>query len=208
MVFDTFYDRRNGVAFMVNPLGGFFDYEITDEGNPNQDWNPIWFLRQPFALTPTVTIPVGGSEYRDFFVAYAMGEQRRVSGTWSVQKGEYLDGHITAVSYQRPRIELTPQLSGQPGLSINRIELPAATVTLKLVTSRVIYTMTPRMFVSGLIQYNSNTSSLSANLRLRWEYRPGSELFVVYDDQRDTSQRGTALLTRAFVVKLTRQFRL
>ena len=32
MVFDTFYDRRNGVAFMVNPIGGVFDYEITDEG--------------------------------------------------------------------------------------------------------------------------------------------------------------------------------
>ena len=39
---DTFYDRRNGVAFMVNPIGGFFDYEISDEGNPNSDWNPVW----------------------------------------------------------------------------------------------------------------------------------------------------------------------
>ena len=39
---DTFYDRRNGFAFMVNPIGGFFDYQITDEGNPNLDWNPIW----------------------------------------------------------------------------------------------------------------------------------------------------------------------
>ena len=39
---DTFYDRRNGFAFMITPIGGFFDYEITDEGNPNNDWNPIW----------------------------------------------------------------------------------------------------------------------------------------------------------------------
>jgi hypothetical protein len=44
-VFDTFYDRRNGVAFMVNPIGGVFDYQITDEGNPNSDWNPIWDVR-------------------------------------------------------------------------------------------------------------------------------------------------------------------
>ena len=43
--FDTFYDRRNGAAFMINPLGGFFDYQITDEGNPNNDWNPIWDSR-------------------------------------------------------------------------------------------------------------------------------------------------------------------
>ena len=42
---DTFYDRRNGVAFMVTPLGGFMDFEITDEGSVNIDWNPIWNAR-------------------------------------------------------------------------------------------------------------------------------------------------------------------
>ena len=64
------------------------------------------------------------------------------------------------------------------------------------------------MFVAGLLQYNNSTNSLSTNLRLRWEYQPGSELFVVYNDQRDTSLRGTPFLeNRAFVVKLTRLFR-
>jgi uncharacterized protein DUF5916 len=166
-------------------------------------------LRQPFPLTPAVTIPIGEYDFRDVFVAYSMGEQRPVSGTWSVERGEYFNGHLRAVTYQRARIALTPQLSVQPGLSINRIELPETAVTLKLVTSRVTYTVTPRMFVSGLMQYNSSTSSLSANLRFRWEYRPGSEFFLVYNDLRDTSQRGTLLLeNRSFVVKLTRQFRL
>ena len=45
VAFDPFYDRRNGMAFMVNPIGGFFDFEISDEGNPNNDWNPVWDVR-------------------------------------------------------------------------------------------------------------------------------------------------------------------
>ena len=45
VVFDTFYDRRNGLAFLINPLGGIFDYEITDEGRPNRDWNPVLDLQ-------------------------------------------------------------------------------------------------------------------------------------------------------------------
>ena len=45
VAFDTFYDRRNGMAFMVNPIGGFFDFEISDEGNPNTDWNTVWDVR-------------------------------------------------------------------------------------------------------------------------------------------------------------------
>ena len=46
--------------------------------------------------------------------------------------------------------------------------------------------MTPLMFVSALVQYNSGINAVSANVRLRWEYRPGSELFVVYNEERDT----------------------
>ena len=86
--------------------------------------------------------------------------------------------------------------------------MPKGKFTATLVQSRATYTFTPRMFFGGLVQYNSADNSLSTNLRLRWEYQPGSELFVVYNDQRDTSLRGTPFLeNRAFVVKFTRLFR-
>ena len=28
--------------FYANPLGGFADYSVVDEGAPNTDWNPVW----------------------------------------------------------------------------------------------------------------------------------------------------------------------
>ena len=40
------------------------------------------------------------------------------------------------------------------------------------------YTITPRMFASALVHYNSSTTSVETNARLRWEYTPGSDLFV------------------------------
>jgi len=68
--------------------------------------------------------------------------------------------------------------------------------------------MTPLMFASALVQYNSTTRRTGANVRLRWEYRPGSELLVVYNDERDTLARGFPdLQNRAFIVKLNRLFR-
>jgi hypothetical protein len=44
-LFDTYYDRRNAVGFVVTPIGGFSDFQLTNEGNPNMDWNPIWESR-------------------------------------------------------------------------------------------------------------------------------------------------------------------
>ena len=165
-------------------------------------------LVDPFTIASDVTIPVGAYDFQDIYVAYAMGAQRRVSGTLSFQRGEFFDGNITTVGYSRGRIEVTPQLSVEPSISINRVVLPQGRFTAKLVTSRVTYTFTPRMFVSGLVQYNSSSDLLGTNLRFRWEYQPGSELFVVYNDQRDTVTRGyPELENRALVIKINRLFR-
>ena len=37
VAFDTYYDRRNGVFFYVNPVGGHSDIQYVNEGNPNRD---------------------------------------------------------------------------------------------------------------------------------------------------------------------------
>ena len=165
-------------------------------------------LVEPFDIASDITIPVGSYDFRDFFMSYSVGQQRRVSGSVSFQRGGFFNGDVTAVGWRQGRIEVTPKFSIEPGISINRINLPKGRFTAKLITSRVTYTFTPRMFFGGLVQFNSSSDSLSMNLRLRWEYQPGSELFVVYNDQRDTELRGTPMLeNRAFVVKFTRLFR-
>ena len=93
-------------------------------------------------------------------------------------------------------------------MSINWIDLPTGSFTTKLVGSRVTYTVTPLMFVSALLQYNSSTNLVGANVRLRWEYQPGSELFVVYNEERDSARAWRAgPANRAFIVKVNRLFR-
>ncbi len=167
------------------------------------------YLAEPFEITGDVTIPVGQYEFRDFRVSYDMGPQRRVAGNFSLQHGEFFDGRITAVGYSRGRIEVTRQFAVEPSISLNRIALPQESFTLSLATTRLTYTFSPRMFVSALLQYSSTDHVLSTNVRLRWEYQPGSELFIVYNDQRDTYlNRGFPMLeNRAFVVKFNRLFR-
>jgi hypothetical protein len=99
-------------------------------------------------------------------------------------------------------------LSIEPIISINWIDLPTGPFTTTLAGSRVTYTMTPLMFASALVQYNSSAQRASTNVRLRWEYRPGSELFVVYNDERNTLvRRFPDLQNRAFIIKVTRLFR-
>ena len=68
--------------------------------------------------------------------------------------------------------------------------------------------LSPRALFAGLVQYNSSSNSLSTNLRFRWEYVPGSDLYVVYSDARDTLAAGFPQpLNLSLAIKLTRLLR-
>ena len=168
-------------------------------------------LLEPFTPSEGVTIPQGGYDFRNVEVSYSLGAQRRVAGRISVSTGGYFNGEITSVDYNRGRIEVLSKFSIEPSVSLNWVDLPEGSFSTELVRGRFNYTFTPRMFFSGLLQYNSAADSLSTNLRLRWEYTPGSELFVVYTEDLNTDplmpNRMTELRNRGFVVKINRLFR-
>ena len=166
------------------------------------------FLDRPFRVSRDVRIPVGGYRFDDVQVSMQLGPQQPLAGSISFHHGGFFSGDRTSVDLQRGRIDLTRQLSVEPGLSFNWIDLPEGSFTTELVTARTTYTITPLMFVSALLQYNSSIHSLGANIRMRWEYQPGSELFVVYNEQRDTlARRFPGLENRALIIKFNRLFR-
>ena len=168
-------------------------------------------LTRGFQIAPGVVLPVGGYGFRDIEASYAFGQQRPVSGAIRLRTGQFWSGDATTFEVGRGRVEVTPQLSVEPSVSINWIDLPEGRFTATLSRARVSYTVSPRMFFSGLLQYNSSRDSFSTNVRLRWEYSPGSELFVVYTEDRDTDpflpDRMTDLRNRGLVVKMTRLLR-
>ena len=166
------------------------------------------FLPRPFAIAPTVTIPVGGYDYASVRTGFNLGQQRQVSGFVSAEYGTFYNGHKTTLGVSSGRVNLGTRFSVEPTYSINRVDLVQGSFTTHLAGSRATWTATPLMFTSALVQYNSGSHALSANVRLRWEYRPGSELFVVYNEERDTlTRRFPDLANRALIVKVNRLMR-
>jgi hypothetical protein len=164
-------------------------------------------LRDPFEIADDVTIVPGGYSFHSALVSYTMGPLRPVKGRVQVSHGSFYDGERTEVSYNG-RIDLRSHLSLEPRVAFNWVDLTAGSFLNRLVSTRTIFTVSPRTAFSALLQFNSSTNTLSMNHRFRWEYQPGSELFVVYSDGRDTSLSGfPSLVNRTFAVKLTRLFR-
>lgn len=179
------------------------------------------FLRQPFTPTGAPSpIAAGAYQFSDVALSYAFGAQRRASGTIRAQVGQFYDGTIRSLSigpggsFATSRIAILQQLAVEPSFAITSVDRPTGSFTTRLARARVDYGFTPLMFASALLQYNSADRAFSTNLRFRWEYAPGSEVFLVYTDERDvrsdryatpTTVRG--LKNRAVVVKINRLFR-
>ena len=177
------------------------------------------FLAAPF--TPggsPAPIDAGAYTFGDVGASYTFGAHRRASGVVSLRAGDYYDGTIRSLTIGGTglapgRVSFNRHLSLEPTFSISRVERPAGSFTNRLGRARVDYGFTPLMFVSALVQYSSADRAVSSNLRYRWEYAPGSELFLVYTDERGTHDplapvtAVEGLRNRAFVVKVNRLLR-
>jgi hypothetical protein len=183
------FEFQNSDAFYV---GGQSTYE---------------FLPRPLPIVGLI-VPSGGYDYASGWVGMNFGRQRKTSGTVFLEMGTLYGGRRTAVNVNQGRFSPTPQLAIEPTYQGNWLDLPVGKSTTHLAGTRVTYTMKPTMFTSALVQYNTGTRSVSANVRLRWEYRPGSELFIVYNELRDTGAVVfPELQNRAFIVKINRLVR-
>ncbi len=161
-----------------------------------------------FTIAPGVVVPAGGYAYRTVEASYSLAQQRKVSGTVTASHGSFYDGTRTTAAYSG-RIGMNAHVAVEPTLTLNWVDLPQGHFTARLVGARVIVAPTARLGFSGLTQFNPSARTLTSSVRLRWEYIPGSELFVVYSDGRDTgTNRFPGLQNRTFAVKATRLFRL
>ncbi|MGE0863549.1 MAG: DUF5916 domain-containing protein [Vicinamibacterales bacterium] len=150
----------------------------------------------------------GAYRFVDVRGSYTMGPQRRIVGTLSTARGGFYGGKKSELGYSG-RVSLTPQFMIEPTVTLSWLDMPQLRSSARLLGARTTFTVTPRMFVAALIQYSSSARTLGTNVRFRWEYRPGSDLFVVYGDGRDTGATGfPALQNRSIAIKFTRSFQM
>ena len=170
-------------------------YDVTEE-----------HLLEGFDLSDEVAVPAGSYRFARAGVRVRMGSHRKVSGMLRYEAGGFFGGSRQELGYWG-RAEINQRFSFEPNVSLNWIAVPAGDVRAQVSRLRATYTVSPRSFVGALVQYNSAAQLFSANVRYRWEYSPGSDLFVVLSSNRDGDDGLSGLTDRALVVKFTRLFR-
>jgi hypothetical protein len=182
------------------------EYQRGDTWRFTYDYN-YELLPAAFNINPGTIVPQGGYRYKNLSTAYSLGQQHKVSGTVSAAYGSLYDGNKMEAGYTG-RIAVVPQFALEPGVALNWVSLPYGDFSAPVIATRAVFTPNARTALTTLIQYNGGSQSLSSSIRLRWEYSPRSEVFLVYSDGRSTLAPGFPdLQNRSLAFKITRLLR-
>lgn len=164
-------------------------------------------LTEPFEIRDDVEIPIGKYRWNQGVLQYMGDRSRRISVNGGLVFGGFYSGTIRSFNLSgrfRPHRRLTLSLEYYR----NKIDLPieGGRYTTNLVVSRAVFAFSSRAYIRGLFQYNDDEKEAGANVLFRYTYRPGADLFVVYNEERDTSFVQTAAKQRELLVKMTFYF--
>ena len=141
-------------------------------------------IDEGFAVSGAEIIP-GEYDYYWANMAFSSNPSRRISYGVAFQPQGYYGGDRKDVA-----LNLGARITSQFSLGaefrrsdVDNLPSGGGFVT-ELGVLRVDYTFSPTLSVRTLSQYNSTSEQWSTSARLRYIYRPGSDIYVVYDEVR------------------------
>ncbi len=89
------------------------------------------------------------------------------------------------------------------GYTRNSVRLPGGSFDADIGRFRLTLAASTRVVGNALIQYNSLRNDLLANIRINVIHRPGSDIFLVFTEQRGNPTTLRELQNRGAVAKVT-----
>jgi hypothetical protein len=162
----------------------------------------------PFTVFNTsgrrVVIPPGKYTWKQFASEYLTDPSAVASFTVRHRIGGFYDGDFNSIELTSS-LRLGSRFVTSAGWTRQHAELAYGDFTTNLVPVKASYAFTTLASVQALLQYNSQSSQFSSNIRLALLNRSGTGLFVVYNDRRDTNDfNPLETVGRSFIVKYTR----
>ena len=155
---------------------------------------------EPFAIHPTTIVSAGLYDFTEYFAFYYTDPSRTLSGNFRAGYGDFFSGTKRDWTVGGT-VRLGASLNAQVIWSTNDVDLAEGSFITHLATSQFNYSFSNRMFLNGLIQYNTVLDQWSSNIRFNWIHRPLSNFFLVYNERRDAVTG--ARLDRALIAKFT-----
>lgn len=171
-------------------------------------------LLVPFVLSPEAVVPAGSYTFFLVGASYHVSHTRLFQLRPRIEVGTFYDGWqataaVSPVWYVSPHLELSGSYV------FNRIRFPDRDQRFDshLARLRIGTALNTKLSTNAFIQFSSSANTVSANVRFRYNFREGNDLWIVYNERMNSDRdRLTPTLpftsARTVLVKYTYTFHL
>jgi hypothetical protein len=164
-------------------------------------------LEWGFPLAGRVPVPPGHYPFVDTEASLYTSPNRPVSVFATASLQRIWNGEVDSVSVGAT-LQSGSHLSLSASGTRSRVDLPGGGFPAHVAGLRLGWAFSTRLAAHAYAQYNTLERRVVGNFRLRYTYRPGSDLYVVLNEERGVPGDPGFLIGRGIVVKLSylRQF--
>ncbi len=137
-------------------------------------------LFEPFEIRPGIVIPAGVYRFNSIFLRGFSNQGRRLAWRGNINVGKFLSGDRRSIVLSN-FVRLSRHLLTEFQWNYNDVTLPQGDFTATIYTVRLDAAFSPDLRLNTLAQYNEAAQLAGVNVRFNWIYKPGANLFVVYN---------------------------
>jgi hypothetical protein len=157
----------------------------------------------PFEIYPGVVVPVGSYEHSEAQLVAFTNQGAPVSVRMRLTFGGFFGGD-RVVYGPNVRFRTSEVFNTELSWTRNDIDLPGGAFVTNLISSRISYSFTPRIYLQTLLQYNDRANLWSSNVRFGWLNQANTGLFVVYNNTQGLEDSTLLRPDRSFTIKYSR----
>ena len=139
-------------------------------------------VREQFAISDVV-VPAGEYWFHEATFMFRLPRTSRYRGEYNGSAGTFYDGTRLSLALN-PAWVLSKYLEFEAGYEVNRLDFADRDVstTTQLARLKVNTALNPRISLSTFGQYNSAIGQTTVNVRFRYHFREGTDLWIVYNE--------------------------
>lgn len=171
-------------------------------------------LLEPFAFSDEAVVPVGSYTFYRLGASYHVSHTRLFQLRPRIEAGTFFDGWQATVGVS-PVWYVSPHLELAASYLYNQIRFPDRDQRFDahLARLRIGTALNTKVSTNAFIQFNSATNTVSANVRFRYNFREGNDLWIVYNEGINTDRHRIIPTlpftdTRTILLKYTYTFQL
>jgi len=173
------------MMYMLNPTWSF-----SSKNNWMGSVGPVFRidqLEEDFELSDSVTVPVGRYEYLSGELMLQTPGTSSFYTIFMFAGGGYFDGYKLSPAIQpKWNIGASVELGGLYQLDLIRFPDRMQSLNNHIAGLQALFMFSTKLSLSAFVQYNSGINKVLSNIRFRYNPKEGTDLFVVFNEGRNT----------------------